>query len=65
MRMVLPVLRGPFTVEAYQRLAQVGILREDARVELIAGQVVEMTPIDGSLAASNTPRFAWCPGETQ
>jgi len=43
--MALPVLKGPFTVEAYQRLGELGVLREDARVELIDGQVVEMTPI--------------------
>jgi len=45
MRMALPVLKGPFTVESYQRLAELGVLREDSRVELIGGQVVEMTPI--------------------
>ncbi len=43
--MPVRLLKGPFTVDAYQRLAEVGILREDDRVELIAGQVVEMTPI--------------------
>jgi Uma2 family endonuclease len=43
--MAPPVLKGPFTVDAYQRLGELGILREDARVELVAGQVVEMTPI--------------------
>ena len=43
--MVLPVLRGPFTVESYQRLAELGVLGENDRVELIDGQVVEMTPI--------------------
>jgi Uma2 family endonuclease len=43
--MAMPVLRGPFTVESYQRLAELGVLAEDARVELIAGEVVEMTPI--------------------
>lgn len=44
--MALPVvLKGPFTVESYQRLAELGVLREDDRVELIHGQVVEMTPI--------------------
>jgi Uma2 family endonuclease len=43
--MALHVLRGPFTVESYQRLAELGVLREDDRVELIAGQVVRMTPI--------------------
>ncbi|SRR6266545_754122 len=43
--MALHVLRGPFTVESYQRLAALGVLGADERVELIAGQVVEMTPI--------------------
>lgn len=43
--MALPLLQGPFTVESYQRLGELGIFREDDRVELIAGQVVEMTPI--------------------
>ena len=43
--MALHLLRGPFTVDAYQRLAELGVLRENDRVELIAGQVVEMSPI--------------------
>jgi len=43
--MALRLLKGPFTVDAYQRLAELGVLREDDRVELIAGQVVEMSPI--------------------
>ena len=43
--MAAPLLKGPFTVEAFQRLAESGILREDQRVELIDGQVVEMSPI--------------------
>ena len=43
--MALHVLPGPFTVESYQRLAELGVLGEDDRVELIAGQVVAMTPI--------------------
>jgi Uma2 family endonuclease len=32
-------------VDAYQRLAELGVLPDDARVELIDGQVVEMSPI--------------------
>ena len=44
-RMAERLLKGPFTVDAFQRLAVVGVLREEDRVELIAGQVVEMTPI--------------------
>jgi Uma2 family endonuclease len=43
--MAQPILRGPFTVDAYQRLAELGVLRADARVELLDGQVVEMSPI--------------------
>lgn len=39
------VLRGPFTVDTYQRLGELGVFHEDDRVELIDGQVVEMTPI--------------------
>jgi Uma2 family endonuclease len=33
------------TVDEYERMGQVGILREDERVELIEGKIVEMTPI--------------------
>jgi len=44
-------LRGPFTVDAYQRLGELGVLGEDDRVELIGGQVVEMTPIGDPHAA--------------
>src|SRR5438552_1870673 len=44
-RMALPPLKGPFTVDTYQRLAELGNLGEDDRVELIDGQVVEMSPI--------------------
>src|SRR5438876_10314467 len=43
--MALRPLKGPFTVDTYQRLGELGILGEDDRVELIDGQVVEMTPI--------------------
>src|SRR5881409_2676844 len=43
--MASPLLKGPFTVDTYQRLGELGILHQDDRVELVAGQVVEMTPI--------------------
>jgi Uma2 family endonuclease len=44
--------RGPFTVESYHRLAEAGILGEDDRVELLDGQIVQMTPIGADHAAS-------------
>jgi len=34
-----------FTVAEYHRMAEVGILNEDSRVELIRGQIVDMAPI--------------------
>ena len=43
--MAVHPLKGPFTVDDYHRLGELGILHEDDRVELIDGQVVEMTPI--------------------
>jgi len=39
------LLKGPFTVDDYHRLALLGILAEGDRVELLDGQIVEMTPI--------------------
>jgi Uma2 family endonuclease len=39
------VTRRRFTVHDYHRMAEVGILHEDERVELIEGDIVEMTPI--------------------
>jgi len=39
------VINGPVTVDTYQRLAELGVLREDDRVERIDGQVARMTPI--------------------
>ena len=40
------VQRRRFTVEEYHKMAEAGILHEDDRVELIEGDVVEMTHID-------------------
>lgn len=37
--------RHRFTVDEYYKLAEAGILTEDDRVELIQGDIVEMTPI--------------------
>ncbi len=49
--MAVTLLRGPFTVDDYHRLAECGILGEHDRVELIDGQVVEMSPIGPRHAA--------------
>jgi Uma2 family endonuclease len=34
-----------FTVDEYYRMAQIGVLAEDARVELIEGEIIDMAPI--------------------
>jgi Uma2 family endonuclease len=49
--MAVEVARRRFTLEEYQRMGEAGILREDDRVELIDGEIVEMTPIGSRHAA--------------
>ncbi len=44
--MSVRLLKDPFTVDAYHRLAQVGILGEDDRVELLDGQREEAQGTD-------------------
>lgn len=39
------VERHRFTVEEYHRMGEAGIFGEDDRVELVEGEIVEMTPI--------------------
>ena len=50
--MSAPLKTHNFTVDEYHLMGEAGVLREDDRVELIDGQVVEMTPIG--------PRHAGC-----
>ena len=38
-------VRHRFTVEEYRLMGEAGIFSEDDRVELIDGEVLEMTPI--------------------
>lgn len=45
------VVKRSFTVAEYRRMVEVGILSEDDRVELIDGEVFEMSPIGEPHAA--------------
>jgi Uma2 family endonuclease len=49
--MTAALTKRRFTVDEYHRLAEVGILTETDRVELIDGEIVEMTPISSRHAS--------------
>lgn len=49
--MTAPVLKRRFTVDDFQQMGRTGILTEDDRVELIEGEVVQMSPIGSRHAA--------------
>lgn len=40
-----------FTAEEFERMGEAGILRQDARLELIEGEIFEMSPIGNAHAA--------------
>ena len=54
--MTAAILRKQFTVTDYARMRETGILAEDDRVELIAGEVRQMSPI-GSFHAAVVKRL--------
>ena len=43
--MAMPLTAHRFTVDEYHRMGEAGVFHEDDRVELIDGQIVEMSPI--------------------
>ena len=49
--MAVSPVRRRFTVDEYYQMARAGILHEDDRVELIEGEILEMTPIGRRHAA--------------
>ncbi len=49
--MSVEVGKRHFNVEEYYRIAAAGVLREDDRVELIEGEIIEMSPIGSRHAA--------------
>ena len=49
--MSVQIARRSFTVAEYYRMAEAGILSEDDRVELLDGEVIEMSPIGSRHAA--------------
>jgi len=49
--MALPVPKHLFTVDEYYRMYEAGIFSEDDRVELIDGEIIEMSPIGSHHAA--------------
>ena len=49
--MAVSVVRHCFTVQEYHRMAEAGLFTEDDRVELIDGDILEMSPIGSRRAA--------------
>ncbi len=50
--MSYPVTRRRFTIDEYHQMAQAGILTDDDRVELVNGEIIEMSPISPNHAGA-------------
>jgi hypothetical protein len=48
----IEIVRRRFTIDEYEKMVATGILAEDDRVELIEGEIVEMSPIGDPHAAA-------------
>ena len=55
--MQVKIARRKFTSKEYHRMAEAGVLKEDDRLELIEGDIIEMAPI-GSRHAACVKRLA-------
>ena len=44
-------LKNHFTVSEYERMGEAGMFPPDARLELIEGEIIEMSPIESRHAA--------------
>ena len=49
--MSVHIARHYFSVSEYDRMGQTGVLPEDVRVELIEGEIIEMSPVGSRHAA--------------
>ena len=45
--MDIAVLRRTFTIDEFHRMAEAGVFREDDRLELLDGEIVQMTAVGG------------------
>jgi Uma2 family endonuclease len=52
--MGMPLAYRRFTVDEYRRMAETGILHEDDRVELLDGEIIQVSPISARHAATVT-----------